>query len=50
MTTAKKNVFTMKNGPPFWKTSLNQLIGALPPRAGGCPFAVLAVVVATRSS
>src|SRR3569623_101129 len=27
MTTAKKNVLTMKNGPPFWKTSLSQLIG-----------------------
>src|SRR5262249_18810423 len=29
MTTARKNVLTMKNGPPFWKTSLSQLIGPL---------------------
>ena len=27
ITIAKKNVLTMKNGPPFWKTSLSQLIG-----------------------
>src|ERR1041385_461870 len=38
MTTAKKNVFKMKNGPPLLKTSLNQLIGRFASARGGGPL------------